>query len=129
MIFTRENCKPIESPSEAQVARSISLTKSSFSALTSADGAYVQAAGGPGLFFIEWRDASGYHHRGSQTTPVVPFPDGTILSFSAGNVTLASGEWFLAAQVNEVFATFLAGKPFPSWLRWSALSAGYTRAG
>jgi len=59
MIFTRENCKPIEAPTEAQVARSISLTKSSFSALTSADGAYVQAAGGPGLFFIEWRDAAG----------------------------------------------------------------------
>ena len=32
-------------------------------------------------------------------------------------------------HVNEVFGAFLAGKPFPSWLRWSVLSAGYTRAG
>jgi hypothetical protein len=129
MIFTRENCKPIESPSEAQIARAISLTKSSFSALTSTDGAYVQAAGGPGLFFIEWRDITGRHHRGAQATPVVPFPDGTVLSFSAGSVELASNEWFLATQVNEILGAFLAGKPFPSWLRWSALSAGYTRAG
>lgn len=129
MIFTRENCKPIESPTGAQVARAISLTKASFSALTSADGAYVQAAGGPGLFFIEWRDATGRHHRGSQVTPVVPFPDGTPLSFSAGSVELASNEWFFAAQVNDVFGAFLAGKAFPSWLRWSVLSAGYTRAG
>jgi hypothetical protein len=53
---------------------------------------------------------------------------GTTLSFSAGNVALASNEWFLAAQVNAVFWAFLAGRPFPSWLRWSALSAGYTRA-
>ncbi|MBB5360074.1 hypothetical protein HDE76_003316 [Rhodanobacter sp. ANJX3] len=33
MIFIRENCKPIESPSEAQIARAISLTKFSFSVL------------------------------------------------------------------------------------------------
>ena len=129
MIFTRENCKPIESPTEIQIVRSISLTKSSFAALTAADGAYVQAAGGPGLFFIEWRNMSGHHHRGAQTTPVVPFPDGTVISFSGGNIELARNEWFLAAQVNEVFGAFLTGKPFPSWLRWSALSAGYTRAG
>ncbi len=128
MIFTRENCKPIESPSEAQIARAISLKKSSFAALTSTDGAYIQAAGGPSLFFIEWRDVTGSHHRGAQATTVVPFPDGTVLSFSAGSVELAKNEWFLASQVNEVLRAFLAGKPFPSWLRWSALSAGYIHA-
>ncbi len=129
MVFTRENCKPIESLTEAQIAHALSLTKSSYCALSSEAGAYVQAAGGPGLFLIEWRSASGQHHRGSQVTPVVPFPNGTTLSFSAGTVALASNEWFLAKQVKELFATFLAGQAFPSWVQWSPLSAGFGRVG
>ena|SRR5690348_6264349 len=129
MVFTRENCKPIESPTEAQIAHALSLTKSSYCALSSDTGAYVQAAGGPGLFLIEWRSASGQHHRGSQATPVVPFPNGTTLSFSAGTVALASNEWFLAKQIKELFAIFLADQAFPSWGQWSPLSAGFGRVG
>jgi hypothetical protein len=128
MIFTRENCKPIESPTEAQIARALSLTKSSFAALARADGAYVQVAGGPGLFLVERRDSSGQHYRAAQATPVVPFPDGTILSFSAGNVALARNEWFLAKQATEILVAFLAGASFPVWLQWSTLSASYAHA-
>ena len=111
-----------------QIAWALSLTKSSFAALTRADGAYVQVAGGPGLFLMEHRNASGQHYRAKQATPVVPFPDGTILSFSAGHVALARNEWFSAKQVTEVFAGFVANMPFPTWLEWSALSTSYAYA-
>jgi hypothetical protein len=129
MIFTRENCKPINSPTQAQIERSLLLTKSSYAALTASDGSYLQTAGGPGLFFVEWRDANSVHYRGAQSNPVTPFPNGTVMSFSGGNVELASNEWFLAAQVMEIFGSFLTERPFPSWLHWSPLSPGYTRSG
>lgn len=121
MIFERAHCKPFTA-TERRVARELSLAKSSFASLTACDGSYLQAAGGPGLFLLEYRATTGAHHRGSQRAPVVPFPDGTVLSFSGGSISLAQNEWFLLKQVVEVFTCFLSHTPFPSWLVWHKLS-------
>lgn len=119
MELTREHCRPVSSPSEAQIVRALSLMKSSYCALSAETGAYIQVAGGPGLFFVERHDVDGQHHRASQPSSMVPFPDGTTLSFSAGTIALASTEWLLANQVKELLIAFLAGEAFPSWVQWS----------
>jgi len=129
MIFQRENCKPISAPTERQITRELSLTKSfgksSFASLTDHNGSYVQAAGGPGIFMLEYRNASGVHHRAAQHVPVVPFQDGTLFSFSGGNIKLARGEWFQLKQVVQVFACYLSSAEFPNWLMWQPLDEGF----
>lgn len=128
MIFRREKCKPVRAPSEAQLSRHLSLTKSSYASLTADDGEYVQAAGGPGLFLLEYRNRSGAHFRAVQSSPVVPFPDGTLLSFSGGSIALAQGEWFQLRQVVAAFSSFASTAPFPDWLTWQKLTAGFLHA-
>ena len=129
MIFQREGCKPLPSPGAARLDRELSLVKSSFAHLTSAEGAYLQVAGGPGLFLLEYREAAGHHYRATQETPKVPFPNGTILQFSSGNVAMNANEWFVRDQVVQVLATFAAGAPWPPFIRWRALDASFQRNG
>ena len=113
------------SPSPARLAQQLSLMRSSFATLTKEDGAYIQAGGGPGLFVIEYRDSAGQHHRASQSEPVVPFPDGTIISFSGGSMPLGRHEWFSSKQVVKVFTCFLSGNPLPGWLTWHRLAPDF----
>jgi hypothetical protein len=78
---------------------------------------------------LEFRDAHGNHFRAAQQAPVVQFPNGTILSFSGGEVSLATNEWFLAKQIAEIFSGFLVQREFPPFVEWRALNAAYTPAG
>lgn len=126
MIFQREGCKPLPSPGAARLDRELSFVKSSFAHLTSVDGDYLQVAGGPGLFLIEYRDSGGHHHRAMQELPKVPFPNGTILQFSSGNVAMDANEWFVRDQVVQVLASFAAGNPWPEFIQWRALDASFT---
>jgi hypothetical protein len=128
MRFEREGCKAVERPTEAQIRRGLSLTKSSFASLTAQDGSYLQVAGGPGLFALEFRSASGQHFRGRQHQPVVRFEDGTTLMFSGGTLTLEQCEWFLIDQVAEVFRCFAKGENIPVFITWQPLNAQYLRA-
>src|SRR4051812_25653919 len=106
MVLEREGCKPVVSPTGAQIQRALSLTKSSFASLTSEDGSYLQVAGGPGVFALELRNTAGQHFRARQQQPVVKFEDGTTLMFSGGSLHLKQAEWFLIHQVAEVFRCF-----------------------
>ena len=45
-------------------------------------------------------------------------PDGTILVFGAGNLPMRSDEWFMANEAVEIFLTFCANAPFPSYVGW-----------
>jgi hypothetical protein len=117
MIFVREHCKPISTPSATRLQKELSLVKSSFSSLTHTDGSYVQVAGGPGLFLLEHKDAAG-HHRAFQANPVAPHPDGTTLECSAGSIPMNRADWFLRDQVAEIFLAFSVGGPWPSYIQW-----------
>lgn len=101
--------------------------KSSYATLTDSTGNFLQIAGGPGLFLLERREDTGKHFRAAQKTPVVPFEDGTILSFSAGKLTLARNEWFLINQVVEILDAFVQDRAFPEALDWTALGDDYRR--
>lgn len=129
MIFQREACKPIASPSAARLDRELSFVKSSFAHLTSADGSYLQMAGGPGLFLLEYRDSAGQHHRAMQEVAKVPFPKGTVLQFSAGNVPMDSNEWFVRDQVVQVLLAFATRDPWPPFVQWRGLDASFARNG
>ena len=124
MRFEREGCKPIEDPSQARLKKELALTKSAFASLTAPDGSYLQVAGGPGLFALEYRDSSGRHFRGRQATPVVRFKDGTILSFSGGSLTMRRDEWFLIDQVAEIAGAFGLGVELPL-VEWKPLNESF----
>ena len=129
MQLERSGCKPIHSPTEKQISRALSLTKSSFASITASDGAYIQVGGGPGLFILEYQNLQGKHFRAMQNSPVVPFPDGTIISFTGNQIALAQNEWFLIKQVTEIFSAFAAGQVFPSFVEWKELDANYIPVG
>lgn len=119
MIFKREHCKPVSKPSAERLGKELARVKSSFASLTRNDGAYVQVAGGPGLFLLEYRDDAG-HYRASQGKPVACHPDGTTLECSAGSITMAQADWFLRNQVAEVLSAFASGLAWPKYVRWNS---------
>jgi hypothetical protein len=119
MIFQRENCKPIDAPSERKLALELSRTRMSFATLGAKTGQYVQVAGGPGLFLLERHEADGTHYRAFQKTPVASHPDGTKLMFSGGSVSMAQRDWFLLQQVIEVFGAYVAGRELPTFVQWN----------
>ena len=99
--------------------------KQSFASLTSEDGEYLQVAGGPGLFMLEHRLPNGSSFRAAQAAAVVPFEDGTILAFSAGEISLRRDEWFLIGQVVEAFSAFVVGRSLPNSIKWRELGASF----
>lgn len=129
MIFVRENCKPIAKPNSDRLRKEVALVKSSFATLTHDDGAYVQIAGGPGLFLLEHRSALG-HHRAFQEKPVSPHPDGTTLECSAGSIPMNRADWFLRDQVVEILLAFSLGSAWPGYIRWrESPHAAHSRGG
>lgn len=129
MIFQREGCSIINSPSKKMIEQQLKKMKSagpsSFASLKAIDGSYLQIAGGPQLFAVEYRDKNGCHYRGYQETSSIPFPDGTELSFSAGTLTLNQNEWFQAPQVAELLSSFVAKPEKPELCGWSELDESY----
>lgn len=128
MIFQRERCKPLSSPSAKQLAGELGRTKSSFASLTAENGSFVQAAGGPGLFVVEFRDSYGQHFRGFQETFLAAHPDGTLLQTTAGSFSMARADWFLNAQVVELCVSFVHSAPWPGFVRWRALSEHFEKS-
>jgi hypothetical protein len=123
MRFEREGKTEIAGVTEKRLIQELSRLRSegpsSFASLTAPDGSYVQAAGGPFLFFVEHRKADpSAHFRAWQNSPVVSFANGTLLSFSAGRVALQQDEWLTKPQVIEVFSAFLSGNSFPPFVSW-----------
>ncbi|AXF06526.1 hypothetical protein CUJ91_00440 [Paraburkholderia graminis] len=123
MKLEAEGKPEIHEPRESQVARAIKSLKSygpsSYASLTDARGNYVQVAGGGVTCMIERYDAaSRKRFRAFHDKPNTVRPDGTILSFRAGNIPMRSDEWFMSNQVTEVFVAFLNGEAFPANVRW-----------
>nr|CUV16971.1 conserved protein of unknown function [Ralstonia solanacearum] len=121
--FEAENKPAIDAPTTAQIRRGIQSLKSygpsSFASLIGDTGSYVQVAGGRVTCMVERYDAeTGRHFRAFHDRPSPVYPDGTILSFGAGNIPMKADEWFLAQQVVELFIAFLQDQPFPEYVRW-----------
>jgi hypothetical protein len=114
-----ETLDPTESKVRKAIASLRSYGPSSYASLTDSFGNYVQVGGGGVSCMLEKYDAGTQKRlRGSHGTPSPVRPDGTILQFGGGNIPLQSDEWFMAAQVADVFVSFLKGEPFPDYLVW-----------
>ena len=123
MNFDVEGKSTVVDPKPGQIKRSINALKShgphSFASLVDDNGRYVQVAGGGVRCMVEKFDPhSGERLRAFHDKPNPVCPDGTILSFGAGNIALKSDEWFMSDQVAEIFISFLEGKEFPSYVSW-----------
>lgn len=123
MVFEREGAKPLLHPKPARLERELGRLRtvghSSHANLTAPCGDYLQTAGSPAGLLLEKRVAeTGRHYRAFQARPVVPFEDGTELSFSGGRIRLQAGEWFQLKQVVEVFTAFLLELEEPAYLQW-----------
>lgn len=123
MRFEVEGKPPIDNVREAQVVRAIKALKSygpsSYASITDADGNYVQVAGGGASCMVErYVVKDSKRTRAYHDNPSLIRPDGTILSFRAGNIPLRSDEWFMASQVVEIFLSFVNGTKFPTYCHW-----------
>lgn len=110
-------------PKEAQIRRSIkslrSYGPSSYASLTDAGGNYIQVAGGGVTCMVERYDAIyNKRQRAFHDKPSPVYPDGTVLSFRAGNIKMRSDEWFMFDQVTEIFVAFMKGEEFPVYVKW-----------
>ena len=128
MLFEVERKAPIKDAKAAHVRALIPKLRSdgpsSWATLTDNQGNYLQVAGGGVTCMLEWRDtANQRHHRAHLGAPSKVFPDGTILSFSGGEVTLRADEWLTATMVEEAFLAFLKGDPMPASLQWRDISS------
>ena len=123
MKFDVEGKLTIVDPKIVQVSRSLKALKSygpsSYASLTDGYGRYVQVAGGGITCMVERFDPqSGERLRAFHDKPNPVYPDGTILSFRAGNLSMKSDEWFKSDQVVEIFTAFLNGSDFPAYVSW-----------
>jgi hypothetical protein len=123
MKFEAEAKAEIPDPKESQVTGTIELLKSfgpcSYASLTDEGGNYVQVAGGGVSCMIERYDATGRKRfRAFHDKPSAVRPDGTVLSFRAGNISMRSDEWFMSNKMVEVFVAFLKNEAFPADVHW-----------
>lgn len=128
MLLEVEKKAPIENATPADVRAVIptlrSYGPSSYASLTDAKGRFVQVAGGGVTCMLEWRDAVNRRHfRAHLEAPSKVFPNGTILTFGGGEVTLQADEWLTAPMVEAAFLAFLEGKPTPDAIRWRDISS------
>ncbi len=87
-----------------ELAKLCAYGESSYASLTSADGSYVQVAGGGAGCTVERHDSSAKkQYRAYTTTPVVSLPDGTELVFASGRIPLRHDEWLDIEVVTEIF--------------------------
>jgi hypothetical protein len=96
----------------------------SFANITDDAGLYMHVAGGPGLFLLERHEADGSHFRAWQEKAVAIHPDGTLLAFSGGQVSMAQKDWFLQKQVTDIFLAFSEGRESPKYVQWKKVSLG-----
>ncbi|HLP99428.1 MAG TPA: hypothetical protein VK149_13405 [Sideroxyarcus sp.] len=128
MLLEVEKKAPIENAKAADVRGVIpklrSYGPSSYASLTDVQGNYLQVAGGGVTCLLEWRDAANRrHYRAHLDAPSKVFPDGTILTFSGGEVKLRADEWLAAPLVEEAFIAFLNGESLPQSIKWRDMTA------
>ncbi|WP_444933928.1 hypothetical protein [Microbulbifer sp. JTAC008] len=127
MILEVENRAKIESPTRKDIERALRSLKSegpsSYASLTSPSGSYVQVGGGRFTCLLEKRGSSdGAQYRAYSNSPSVPFPDGSILSFSGGDIPLRNDEWFNIEKAIELFVAFASDADLPNDIFWREIA-------
>lgn len=126
MRLEGQNFADLVAPTDAQVRQRVralwSAGKHSYLSLTrDEDGGYVQVAGGRATCMVERFDAAtGKRERAFHDKPSPIYPDGTLLVFGAGELSLKSDEWFVADAVVEIFLCFKEARPYPDAVHWRA---------
>jgi len=123
MRLEGQNFAELNAPTDAQIRQRVlalrSAGKHSYASLTSEDGSYVQVAGGQATCMVERFDTeTGKRERAFHDKPSPAFPDGTLLVFGAGKLTLKSDEWFVADAVVEIFLCFRDAREYPDTVHW-----------
>jgi hypothetical protein len=118
-----ENRPPVATATAAVVKKIVkslrSYGPSSFASLTDAQGNYVQVAGGGITCMVERREAlTAEHYRAFQMKGRKGCPDGTLLTFGGGTISLKSDEWLSSDQALEIFLAFLAEHEMPESISW-----------
>ncbi|MCY1222433.1 hypothetical protein D9M68_831150 [compost metagenome] len=123
MKFEGQNFASLTAPSdrvlESRLLALRSYGRHSYASLTDDQGNYLQVAGGGVTCMVERFDASSsarvraFHDKSS---PI--FPDGTVLSFGAGELRLMADEWFQASAVVEIFLCFKHCREYPDNVHW-----------
>ncbi|TYK67492.1 hypothetical protein FSY59_27185 [Comamonas sp. Z3] len=123
MILEQEGKKTVENPTVNQIKKAISSLRSygpsSFASITNSKGKYLQVAGGGITCMLELYDPEvkqRFRAFGDKKNPV--FPDGTLLVFGAGKLTMQSDEWFFADKIAEAFCNFSKEEPLPTDIKW-----------
>ncbi len=92
---------------------------SSFAVLTDAQGNHVQVAGGGITCMVEMREIEGgKHYRAFLMESRKGCPDGTLLVFGGGTLSLKADEWLTSDQALEILLAFLAGQELPKNVFW-----------
>jgi hypothetical protein len=125
MKFHGEKFVEIVCPTDKQISKRIMSLRSygphSFASLDDDLGNYIQVAGGGVTCMVERYDVeTGGRERAFNNIPNPAFPDGTILAFGGGELTLQSDEWISASNVVEVFLAFRHGRPLEKLMSWRA---------
>jgi hypothetical protein len=107
---------------EKELRKMSNWRRRTFAILHLDDRHYLQCAGSPAGLMLEKR-VGDRQYMGSQDHPVVPFEDGTVLSFTAGKIALQANEWFRVEQVAEVFWRAACEEPEPDWIRWRDITS------
>lgn len=123
MFLQREHGPSICNPATSDLVWQLRLLNgsgaSSFAMLMDETGNCIRVLGGGVKCMMERYDAnSGRWFRAWQREPVLPFDDGELFHYSGGRIPLLAGEWFLVAQVIDVFRAYLRGVPFPDYVLW-----------
>ncbi len=125
-----QNEEPIAFPRRHVVRQSLRRLKPyrdpSYASLITKDGSFIQVGGGKSTCMMELRDMTqGRHYRAWLTKPVVPFPDGTELSFAGTTIALYRNEFLFISQVVDAFLAFMYQQPFSSKLQWRDITEFY----
>ena len=123
MILQIEGKAELVQPSATRLRSALkslrSYGPSSYASLTDNQGNYIQVAGGGVTCMVErYEKGTNTRERADHDKPSPIRPDGTILAFRAGNISMRSDEWFMADQVVELFAAFLNGDAYPDCAHW-----------
>jgi hypothetical protein len=65
-----------------------------------------------------YRADSNKRFRAFHDEPSKVFPDGTLLVFGAGKISMMADEWFKSDTVLEVFVAFLERRDLPEYVHW-----------
>ncbi len=128
--YESESRQQIENPTESDLERLLSEldgSLSSYASLTSSDGSYIQAGGGPDVFTVEIREMrQGGSFRHLKAAHGKMQNTRSVLSIGGANVEVDASELLTYSDMLQLFRYFLRERaPDPSF-EWHDLTPMFT---